>query len=440
MGLTQPTGGLPPGRPDEVFCPSDLKARVEEVLLSLGAAGLVPPVREIVPSAEAEDIFDSFIGHMAGRTQPAEPPSPSDWSSLYSHALAFCEAAPWERWHDNDLLALEITLDGACRRYAAVVIGNAGIQRGLAVHPGDQLPPGLEEWVPGRPPPNPAGALALTLDHPADLPPDVRAKALRYGWPPDVPLLPVAFRFGPDGEGGDPSDNEVQTLAVAMAAVTVYDSQGPVPVRDGADANTGTVFLGGGRTATFSIAQKPPVLPPEGPDFSFYKAGFDLVPQGTALVLGHLSWSAVATLRAAARIYRPFSPGVPAPNGAEVPLVAILPGPEEGATTAAKVAELDPYGVVSVTSDDNQEIFVLAGANGAQVLMDLPANSPSLADYRRRLRATKGLHVVMVADQAANRGEGPVYGFFECHQPLPDAPQRPNRRNGGKSSKANQPR
>jgi hypothetical protein len=123
-----------------------------------------------------------------------------------------------------------------------------------------------------------------------------------------------------------------------------------------------------------------------------------------------------------------------------VPLVAILPGPEEGATTAAKVAELDPYGVVSVTSDDNQEIFVLAGANGAQVLMDLPANSPSLADYRRRLRATKGLHVVMVADQAANRGEGPVYGFFECHQPLPDAPQRPNRRNGGKSSKASQPR
>jgi hypothetical protein len=103
--------------------------------------------------------------------------------------------------------------------------------------------------------------------------------------------------------------------------------------------------------------------------------------------------------------------------------------------TAAKVAELDPYGIISVTSDDNREILVLAGANGAQVLMDLPANSPGLADYRRRLRTTKGLHVIMVADEAANRGEGPVYGFFECHQ----APPRTKRRYGGKGSKANGP-
>ena len=435
MGLSRPAGGVPPGRPDEVLCPSALKVHVEEVLFSLGVVGPVPPVREIVPPAEAEDVFDSFIGHMAGRAQPAEPPSPSDWSLLYHHALAVYEAAPWERWHDRDLLALEMTIDRACRRYTAVVLGNAGIQRGLAVYAGDRPPAGLEDWVPGRPPPNPSGALVLTLDPPADLPRDLRAKALRYGWPPEAELLPVALRFGPEGEGGDPSDSEVQTLVVAMAAVTVHDARGPLRVRPGADASTGTVSLAGGRTATFSITQEPPAVQPKAPDFRFHMAGFDLVPQGTSLVLGHLSWGAVAALRAASQMYRPFSPGVPAPSGAEVPLVAILPGPEQGATTAAKVAELDPYGVTSVTSDDNREILVLAGGNGAQVLMNLPANSPSLADYRRRLRATKGLHVIMVADEAANRGEGPVYGFFECHQP----PPRTKRRYGGKGSKASGP-
>jgi len=342
---------------------------------------------------------------------------------------------PEGRWHDTDLLALEMAIDSDCRRYTAVVMGNAGIQRGLAVYPGEQLPVGLEDWVPGRPPPTSSGALALTLDPPVDLPPDLRAKALRYGWPPEAELVPVALRFGPDGEGGDPSDSEVQTLVVAMAAVTVHDARGPLLVHPTADPSTGAVSLAGGRKATFSITLEPPAVHPEGPGFRFQMAGFDLVPQGTSLVLGHLSWSAVAALRTATQIYRPFPAGVPAPSGPEVPLVAILPGPERRAMTAAKVAELDPYGIISVTSDDNREILVLAGANGAQVLMDLPANSPGLADYRRRLRTTKGLHVIMVADEAANRGEGPVYGFFECHQP----PPRTKRRYGGKGSKANGP-
>jgi hypothetical protein len=31
---------------------------------------LIPPVDEIVPGAEAEDIFDSFVGAIAGRPQP----------------------------------------------------------------------------------------------------------------------------------------------------------------------------------------------------------------------------------------------------------------------------------------------------------------------------------------------------------------------------------
>jgi hypothetical protein len=50
----------------------------------------------------------------------------------------------------------------------------------------------------------------------------------------------------------------------------------------------------------------------------------------------------------------------------------------------------------------------LAGTNGAELLMEVPVNSPSFSDCRRRMTATNGLHVVMVADEATSRGEGTV--------------------------------
>jgi hypothetical protein len=53
--------------------------------------------------------------------------------------------------------------------------------------------------------------------------------------------------------------------------------------------------------------------------------------------------------------------------------------------------------------------------------MEVAADSPSLTAFRRRLRETKGLHVVMIADEATARGKGSVYGLFECHQPPPPA-------------------
>jgi hypothetical protein len=118
-----------------------------------------------------------------------------------------------------------------------------------------------------------------------------------------------------------------------------------------------------------------------------------------------------------------------------VSLLAILPKPKKGDSIAAKVAELDPYGVTAIRTDEGQEVFVLAGTNGAQLLMEVSANSPSMSDFRRRMRATKGLHVVMVADQATSRGEGTVYGLFECHQPLPKEPRQSGKPRGRKPSK-----
>jgi hypothetical protein len=434
ISLTKPAGNLPPERPEQVLCAPQLKAQVIEVLSSRIGDDRLPPVRVIEPPADAEDIFDSFVAHMSGRLQPREPPTPSDWELLYRHAFEFYLAAPWTRWDDRIVLALETSVESTDGGWVAVVMGNSGIQHGLVLYPGGQLPGGLDDWAPGYPVPMPPGTLSLMLDPPSDVPSDLRNKAYRYGWPPGAELVPAVLRLAPEG-GGDPGAADAQLLAVALAAVTTHDARGPIAVGYANGATAGEIVLGNGRTASFSIAQKPPAPVPDAPSLRVHQAGFDLVPQGTPVVLGHLPWASVAALRAKARIHRPFPPGAPRPAGAEVPLLAILPEPEKGESIAAKVAELDPYGVTAVRIDDRQEVFVLAGSHGAELLMEVPANSPSMSDFRRRMRATNGLHVVMVADEATSRGEGAVYGLFECHQPLLRPSRKGGKPRGGKRRK-----
>lgn len=434
IGLTKPAGNLPPGRPEEVLCAPRFEALIIKVLSSLIGDHRLPPVRVIDPPADAEDIFDSFVGHMSGRLQPREPPNPPDWEMLYRQAFEFYRAALWTRWDDGVVLALETSVQSTDGGWAAVVMGNSGIQHGLVLYPGGQLPAGLDDWAPGLPVPMPPGTLSLMLDPPSDVPSDLRNKAYRYGWPPGAELVPAALRLARE-DAGDPGAADAQLLAVALAAVTAHDARGPVAVDAAHQATVGEIVLGNGRTASFSIAQKPPAPVPDAPSLRVHQAGFDLVPQGTPVVLGHLPWASVAALRAKARIHRPFPPGAPRPAGVDVPLLAILPKPQQGESIAAKVAELDPYGVTAVRSDDGQEVFVLAGTHGAQLLMEVPANSPSMSDFRRRMRTTKGLHVVMVADEATSRGEGTVYGLFECHQPLLRAPRQGGQPRGGKRRK-----
>ena len=434
MGLTKAAGILPAERPDEVLCAPELQAQIIEILPSLIPGDRLPPVRAIQPPAEVEDIFDSFVGHLSGREQPTKPPNPSDWTLLYRRAFDFYRAAPWTRWDDGIVLALETSIDHTDGGLAAVVMGNAGIQYGLVLYPGGHIPVGLDDWHPGLPVPMLPGTLSLMLDPPSDLPSDIRAKAFRYGWPPDAELVPAVLRLDPGG-GSDPGEADAQLLTVALAAVTAHDSRGPVAVGSARRATNGEIVLGNGRAATFSIEQRPPTPAPDVPHFRVHQVGSDLVPQGAQVVLGHLPWASVAALRAAARIQRPFPPGAPRPAGTEVPLLAILPKPEKGESIAARVAELDPYGVTAVRTDEGPEVFVLAGSHGAQLLMEVPANSPSMSDFRRRMRATKGLHVVMVADEATSRGEGTIYGLFECHQPLPKGPRQSDKRRSGNPSK-----
>lgn len=77
-----------------------------------------------------------------------------------------------------------------------------------------------------------------------------------------------------------------------------------------------------------------------------------------------------------------------------------------------------------VEAEDGQAVFTLLGANGAEVLLEVPAGNPSLTLFRRRLRQAKGLHVVLITDKTTAQGKGTVYGLFECHQPPPPTQRR----------------
>jgi hypothetical protein len=72
--LTKPAGSLPPEYPQRILVAVGLGDLVAAELGRLPGLNLIPPVEEIVPGEEAEDIFDSFVDAMAGRSQPEDPP------------------------------------------------------------------------------------------------------------------------------------------------------------------------------------------------------------------------------------------------------------------------------------------------------------------------------------------------------------------------------
>jgi hypothetical protein len=244
--LTQPAGDLPPKRPTRVLCGVGHREPVASQLAVVLGDGPLPEVTEVV-GAEAEDIFDSFVGHMAGRAQPDQFATPGDWAMLVDHADAYRRAAPWRRWTDQDHLDLVIRVDGAAARYIAIVIGAEGVQHGLVLYPGGALPDTLGDWRPGAPTPVPAGTILFYLDPPAEAPQEFRAKAARYGWPADADLTPVWLTTGQHG-AADLDRTAVQRLTVAIGAVLAHDRE-----PDSSGPTTGTCTLAAGQQGAYTL-------------------------------------------------------------------------------------------------------------------------------------------------------------------------------------------
>jgi len=248
--LTQPAGDLPPGRPSRVLCGIGHRESVAAQLAVVLGSGPLPEVTEVA-SAEAEDILDSFIGHMAGRAQPDEFATPDDWAMLVEHSDAYRQAEPWSRWTDQDHFDLVIRIDGTAARYITIVIGAEGVQRGLVLYPGGALPDSLGDQPGAAPEPIPAGSILFYLDPPHEAPPEFSAKAARYGWPPDADLTPVWLTTTDQHSPADLDNTAAQRLILAIAAVLAHDRN-----PRSSNSTTGTRTLADGQQGTYTL--RPP--------------------------------------------------------------------------------------------------------------------------------------------------------------------------------------
>ena len=71
--LNKPAGSLPPGYPQRILAAVGLGDLVAAELGRQPGLNLIPPVDEIVPGAEAEEIFDLFVESFAGLREPPDP-------------------------------------------------------------------------------------------------------------------------------------------------------------------------------------------------------------------------------------------------------------------------------------------------------------------------------------------------------------------------------
>jgi hypothetical protein len=246
QALTKPAGTLPAGLPKRVLCGAgDADAVTRELAAFLDPQ---PLVSEVV-SFEAEDIFDSFVGHMAGRHQPDTFAIPDDWAQLVAAAYEYWQAQPWRRWADDQHLDLVVRVAGVATRYVAIVLGQEGIQYGLVLYPGGVFPADtLQRRTPAERVSMPAGTVMFYLDPPYETPPEFRAKAVRYGWPTDADLIPAWVVDGPDGPA-DLDQAAVHRSILAITGVLTHDRESPGAI------TTGELILPGDTPGGFTIKQ-----------------------------------------------------------------------------------------------------------------------------------------------------------------------------------------
>jgi hypothetical protein len=216
--LTTAMGPVAPGRPRAVLVSGVKPAEVRAGLIKLIGSEALPPVEPVDPVDQAEDIFDSLVGQLAGRRQPAEFATPDDWRALVAAGAAYARAKPWRSWSDEDVLRVVVGVDGVSAPCVGLVLGAAGTQIGFNLIPGTQVPARMDRWRPGQPLPMPSGSMILWLDSAAETGSVFVNKARRYGWPTDLDLWPTWLAV----EKGDPSDlgrDEVRRLTVALVAV-----------------------------------------------------------------------------------------------------------------------------------------------------------------------------------------------------------------------------
>jgi hypothetical protein len=250
--LNKPAGSLPPGYPRQILTDVGLGGLVLTELGRQPGLNLIPPVDEILPGAEAEDIFDSFVGSIAGRRQPADPPSPAHWRSLIEQIHTCAAAAPWRRWADDIDFVVNVSDGEERHQFKAVVMGNAGMQFGLALFPGEVVESELEHRDSEAPRPYDPGTLVCTLDDPDEVPAELRCRAIRYSWPESAHLVPSFFGVDEDG-GREISSGDARLLAIVTAAVLYHERRHGRPSSSSSSLTEGRLTTPGFDSAHYSV-------------------------------------------------------------------------------------------------------------------------------------------------------------------------------------------
>jgi len=132
--------------------------------------------------------------------------------------------------------------------------------------------------------------------------------------------------------------------------------------------------------------------------------------------MGSMPADVLPELRRRAKIHRP-APNPPPKKATSIPIIAIHPRKASGDALASRIAKDDPLGV-SLVEDGPRALAVLACAEGAHGLMEVPTDAAALVLFKGRLKSAAGFHVVFVADTEMTPSKGTVYGMFECITPV----------------------
>ena len=397
---------LASGRPDlpvqelpcRVWCAPALAERLRRQLGLFELAAEVEVVEHPVDD-EAEDILDAHVAHLGGRAAVASPPAPEDRHRLYTEALAFARAHPWERLSEDAPLALELRAGSDTGSWLVRVMGSGDTRPGLLL-----TPSAAGRGTPGDPTAAPPGSCALLLNA-AAIPPDAD-RARRHGWPEVEPLIPSLLAL--DGEEpGEIDGRRSRVLALALGAVAAHLEAGAAgaPTR-------GEATLPDGRRGRYTVSPAPAGSgAPAGLREASGELVADLLPDGAVIGFGSVPRSAVDGLGTTAAWHGASPEGMSA--GGDLPVLILGVDAAAAGVVAARLAEAHPVGV-ALARREQRELVTLICDGSVFGLTEARTGDESLALFLRRREAADGAHLVMVADLAGFPDLDSISGVFGC--------------------------
>ncbi len=412
-------GGSTVRAPSRILCAVGLSEPLGNQLTALaGRPGLdaVPPVEEIEPPPEAEDMFDAAIGVLTDIRPPAEYPTPADSRFLFEQVRRYVERGPWLRWSDN-LLLLELKVGAARNEVCAQIFGEGAPHRGLFLFPGRRGMRALFEAGMAEPS---AGTILLQLYGEDETPAHAAATARRYGWPDGQALTPSFMTIRPDG-WAHIERRQARLLAAALAGIIAHDARGSAAAED---ETLGDLTFPEGSRGRYRVRKAPPAGPEAGgKKDSMVVARLELgglVPEDSTITFAAMAWDLFRSVRQRARVHHPAK--LPFKEvGERVPMIAIEASPRDGPVIARRLAEMKVRGLLIPEHEGNMMV-TLMGEQRGYVVHVTEAHDERILRWRHLVRLADGAHIIVVTGSSPRMGTGEeerwepevVYGLFEC--------------------------